>query len=421
MGKTFSPLYRASSTDSTQRILYAASFLILSFAAALSVANLDMEGRSRVIAYWVLIASAFLVAAPPNILFPSRKLPLIQLLNPPPRTLGVALFRPWLWLVFAWMLPGLVLAFYDPQAPGSFLYQKSVLFLACVLILAGAGISSFVVYIRLGRISQQWSEGTKGQFVYTFKKEVPGIIFLPNGLIPSFLATPGLYMLTLAALIPTLYFNAAGTFTLMWLPGALFFLASLFLFARTQPRFDQFFYPSNALLAELFSTGGTRSHERAPVTPESLYWIPWKWRPHAWEIIVQFDRRLPIGRFVFLGHILFWLLLLRDSSTPLVHAFLLTLILGTNLAIMVPTRKEFSPPQFQLSMLSPSNWTITRFFVNMRWLLPLGLSLFVSALLDDQFTYLHAAIWLIVGGLLSFITAYLATINHEIRYKKHYA
>ena len=421
MSNSYSPLFRASSANTIQQVLYAASFLALTYAAAMSVAGLDMADRSKVIGTWMLLAAAFLVSAPPNLLFPCRKLSLIQLLNPPPRILGSVLFRPWLILIFGWMLPGLVLCFYDPLMPGAFIFQKTALLLACLCILAGTGLTSFIVFMRLGRISQQWSEGKRGIFFQKLKKEVPGIIFLPNGLIPSFLATPGLYLLTLTALIPTLYLNAAGMYGLMLLPGSLYFLGSLFMFFKTQVQFDQSFYPSNALFSELFSTGGPRNEDRQPVTLESLYWIPWKWRSHAWSILVQFDRRLPLGRFVFLGHLVFWLMLLRDSTTALVHACLLILILGTNLAIMIPSRPEFSPPQFQLSMLPPSGWVITRFFVNMRWLLPLGLSLLISAWLDDQFTFVQAGGWFLIGGGASFVTALLSTINHEIRYKKRYA
>ena len=169
--------------------------------------------------------------------------------------------------------------------------------------------------------------------------------------------------------------------------------------------FDRAYYSTNAFYGEVLGGGPGGVAVREPVALETLYWVPTRWRPATWASLRQLDRMLPLGRFVLIGHVLFWALAFQNVSGPLIHSYLLLMVLAQNGACLLLSQRVAAPPAFQITMQAPLDWAITRFFVNLRWALPLALSLSLVALFDADLLWADVLLWtgldLLVAGLLA--------------------
>ena len=191
--------------------------------------------------------------------------------------------------------------------------------------------------------------------------------------------------------------------------------------ARRVATYDHDFYCTNALYTELLTAGGPRTTQREPVSSEAVYWAPRRYRPHVWASLVQLDRRLPLGRLFALGVIGLWVLFARDATAGVIAGYLLLGLGAKNAAVGVLTAEPLAPRAFDLAQQSPAGWTATRFFVNLRWTLPLALALAVVALFDASFALADVALWVGVDVGLALFTAWLFTYAAEVRYRRRFA
>ena len=169
-------------------------------------------------------------------------------------------------------------------------------------------------YTSIGASSQAWQEGRAGGWYHRIREVAPQIwLNVPLGLIPSVLASARVFAVGAGVTLATAALANAGLAGFGWVPPtALLVLAAVRLVHRV-PRWDQDFYQTNALYAEVLASGGPRTAEREPVPFASVYWAPAALRPHVWASLVQLDRRLPLGRLFALGVLVVWVMLLRDT------------------------------------------------------------------------------------------------------------
>lgn len=381
-----------------------------------------LDARVRGLRYWTLLATAVFAIAVPHVLLPDRDLPLLQRLNRPPRGLFSHQLKQWLPVVGLFVVPSLLLAFWDPEHFGMSLGTKAIHAATTVLILLGTACYSFVRYVNIGPQSQAWQEGTKGGWYRTFKENSPGGFAVPDGMVPALLATQRVFAIALLMQFATAYLRQSVDLLLAVVPGALLLAWSAVLLLRRLPHYDHTYYSTNAFYSEVFwSAGGVRVSAREAVPYQAVYWSPARYKPHVWAALRQLDRKLPLGRTMVVAHGLLWFLFYFDTSPRTATVYLLLLIMAKNATSYTLTRPAFAPLPFQLGRQSESGWIVTRFLVNLRWTLPLLLSLLVVAALDTSFPFAHALGWTALDAIVAFATALLFTYSTEYRYRRRLA
>jgi hypothetical protein len=207
----------------------------------------------------------------------------------------------------------------------------------------------------------------------------------------------------------------------MWLPGAALLSYAAVRLGRLRGVFDRHFYHTNAFYREVLGGDGLGALDREPVAYETLYWVPTRWRPAVWASLLQFDRRLPLGRYVALGHALVWVLVWQGAPWAAVTSVLLLLVAGQNAAAYVLTTPDAAPRAFQLTLRPVLHWTLVRFFVNLRWALPLALSLAVVAWASTRLALADVLAWTALDVAVALATAYGVTRAAEGAYRRRLA
>lgn len=402
--------------------IYVPLLLVLVYVCAVSVAGTDMESRIRALRYWSLLGMGVFAVSAPHVLLPDRQLRLMQRLNRSPQNLLRHQLRQWQPVVGLFILPTLVLAFWDPGNLAGNLPEKAANAIAIILLLLGTAAYSFMRYVRIGPLSQQWQEGTKGDWYRTVKENSPGGFAVPEGMVPAMLATQRVFAVGLLALVAAAWLGQSVDTLLALAPGGLLLAGVTWSLMRSAHRHDQAYYATNAFYGEVFrGAGGVRISSREAVPFRSVYWSPKRYKPHLWAALRQFDRKLPLGRLMVMAHGLLWFLFYIDASSYTVTAYLLLLITSKNAASFVITQPGFAPLPFHLARQSNRGWVITRFLVNLRWTLPLLMSLFIVALFDPSLSFANAFGWTALDIMVGLATAFLFTYRTEYRYRQRLA
>lgn len=381
-----------------------------------------MEARIRGLRYWSLLGMAVFAIAAPHVLLPDRELRLMQRLNRSPEKLLRHQLGQWKPVVWLFILPTLLLAFWDPGRFAENLDDKAIHFASTVLLLLGLSIYSFLSYVRIGPVSQSWQEGSRGDWYRTMKENSPGGFAVPEGMVPAMLATQKVFGLSIVTLVASAYLGQSVEPSLMLVPGMTLTLWTLYSMRSGARQHDHAYYATNAFYGEVFrSAGGLRTSAREALPFRSVYWCPRRFRSHLWALLNQFDRKLPLGRLMAVAHALLWVLFYIDATSVTVTAYLILLIATKNAASHVLTRPDLAPLPFHLGRQPVFGWVITRFFVNLRWTLPLLASLLIVALFDPALSYAHALGWALVDAAVGFATAILFTFRTEYRYRRRLA
>jgi len=400
----------ASSTGWTYLLLLA----VLCYTAALLGADVTLAMRGGHLRYWTILSAGALAAAVPHVLLPDARVPLLQMLNRPPAQLLTHQLGRWAPVVALFALPATLLAFYDPTGWTVDGVTKGVQLIEHLLIMVGTGVYSLMHHVRLGARSQAWQEGRAGQWYAAAVEQAGQGVSVPRGLVPALFATARVFSVGLAAVIAAAYLEPLAAGLAAWAPGAALCAGALVQTVRMKASYDRHFYHTNAFYSEVLGGGGVRARARSPAAYDAIYWAPHRWRPTVWASLRQLDRLLPLGRLVALGHLLLWILFLRDVSPAVIGAYLLLFIVAQNAACFVLIRPTVAPPAFQLTQRSPSHWMMARFFVNLRWTLPLVLSLGLVAVLDATFGVRDVLFWSTVDLALSLGVAALVTGAYEV-------
>jgi hypothetical protein len=378
-------------------------------------AEVTYELRTGLLRYWTILSAAALAMAVPHVLLPDARLPLLQLLNRAPTRLLVYQMGRWAPVIALFVVPAALLAFYDPGQWGRDAAAKGVQLIGHLLIILGTGVYSLMHYATLGARSQAWQEGQAGQWYATAVDTAGQGVSIPRGLVPALFATSRVFSVALVAVIAAAYLAPFSAGLAAWAPGAALCAVAALRVLRARPAYDRHFYQTNAFYSEVLGGGGVRARARSPITYDAIYWVPHRWRPAVWASLRQFDRALPLGRLVALGHLLLWLLFFQDVAAGIIAVYLFVFIVAQNAACYVLIRPSIAPPAFQSTYASPVHWMMVRFFVNLRWMLPLALSLALVAVLDAAFGGQDVLFWLVVDVALALGSAALVTGLHELK------
>lgn len=404
------------------RIAYGLLCLVAGYAAVLLADGAGPAERAALLRFWALFAVGVFAVAAPHVLLPDPDLDLLQLLNPSPSGLLRHGLRRWGPVVALLAFPCFLLALFDPGRFEAALPEKALHLAANLLLILGGGLYSFARYAAIGQVSQEWQEGKRGRLLHRLEEETPmQPLGIPDGLIPAVTATGGIFLVGALGMVAEAY-AARYAPGWVWGPGLLLLGWAVAKLLRLRPVYDRHFYATNAFYGEIFrSAGGVRAAQREPIPYEAVYWAPRRLKPHVWAILRQLDRRLPLGRLILLGHLLLWMLFLQKAGSAVIAAYLLLFSTLKNATVYLVATEDFAPAAFQVTQQSPVVWAATRFFVNLRWTLPLLLSLLVVAFLDAGFGYGAALAWTGLDLAIAFLSAALVTYLSEGRYRRRYA
>jgi len=413
---------RSLSTRRTSLLTYAPLLIAFGYVCVVAITGAEMEARIRGLRYWALLGMAVFAIAAPHVLLPDRDLRLMQRLNRPPEKLLRHQLEPWQPVTLLFMVPTLLLAYWDPGHFGDNLGAKSIHLVSTVLLLLGVSLYSFLCYTRIGPVSQSWQEGSRGDWYRTMKENSPGGFAVPEGMVPAMLATQKVFAFGIVTLVASAYLGQSIHSSLELLPGMALVAWTMYSMRSGARHHDRAYYATNAFYGEVFrSAGGTRTSAREALPFRSVYWSPRRFRPHLWALLNQFDRKLPLGRLMAVAHALLWVLFYIDASSATVTAYLILLVVTKNAASHVLTRPDLAPLPFHLGRQPILGWVVTRFFVNLRWTMPLLGSLLIVALFDPALSYAHAVGWTLVDTVVGLATAFLFTIRTEYRYRHRLA
>lgn len=397
---------------------------VVAYVAVLLAAGAEIATRVLFMRYWMIGAAAFFAMAPPHVLLPDPNVPLLQRLNRPPRGLLAYQLGRWMPIVVAFLLPGALLALYDPGAWGSDLALKSLRLAEGICLVLGAGLYSFERYATIGPRSQEWQEGTRGKRYRAMKEHASasGLFAVPDGMVPAMMATTRVFLVAIFVILVSAIIGGFVGHGWALVPAVLLLVWSGLKVRRRLPAYDRAFYATNAFYSEIFrSAGGVRVSDREPIPYDAVYWTPHRLRPAVWASLRQLDRQLPLGRFMLIGHVVLWILFFQGAALGAIGAYLLLFLTVKNAAIYLLVREELAPPAFQLTRQAPLGWIGTRFFVNLRWTLSVLLSLLLVAFFDSDFSALEALLWTGVDVLVALLLAAVITYGAEFQARKRFA
>ncbi len=416
--------FRSGSLSSRRSSLltYAPLLIAFGYVCVVAITGADMETRTRGLRYWSLLGMAVFAIAAPHVLLPDRNLRLMQRLNRSPEKLLRHQFEQWRPVVWLFIIPAVLVAFWDPGHFAQNLGDKSLHFASTALLLLGVSLYSFLCYVRIGPVSQSWQEGTRGDWYRTMKENSPGGFAVPEGMVPAMLATQKVFALGIVVLVASAYLGQSVHMLLEVLPGIVLVTSTLYSMKSNAGQHDHAYYATNAFYGEVFrSTGGMRTSAREALPFRSVYWCPKRYRSHLWALLNQFDRKLPLGRLMVVAHGLLWVLFYIDASSATVTAYLILLVVTKNAGSHVLTRPDLAPLPFHLGRQPILGWVFTRFFVNLRWTMPLLASLMIVALFEPALSYAHAFGWALIDTVVGFATAIFFTFRTEYRYRRRLA
>lgn len=393
------------------RALYLLLLLALGYISFVIADHADEETRKKLIAYCSLFAVAIFSTSLPNALVPDRFLAVNQLMNTAPRQLLAIQLRRWLPIVAGLLLPPLIVGFFDPGNWTGQITDKFAHTIASLLTISGMGLYSFMHYYKIGPRSQSWQEGTSGNtwdriVAYNPTLE-PG---LPRGLLPALFATSHVFIMGALTTIAALKIDELFGPLFMQAPAILLLAWTFWSNRKAQNVFDRYYYHTNAFYDEMFRRGSIRVSDREPVSYAAVYWVPSTWRAHTWASLVQLDRVFPVGRFMTIMLVVYWIVTLQNPPGTLISTiYLLIVIVAKNLTIYTLTQRRLAPDLIEATFQSKAGWSMTRFFVNLRWTAPLCVALCLVAWLSENFSYTEALGWTALDVALSFVFAWAIT------------
>lgn len=373
------------------------------------------ENRIRV--RYLLFAWSGLVAfILPYISFPDPSRRICQLGNLPPRALMKRyLYRHRLLVVIALVV--LLLTALPASGSGT-LPERLLLFVSGGLFLGGIYLYSAARYLNTGSESQQWQESERGRSV-SMKLAALAKYPVDPGSIPSlissaWIAIVGMMGVVAGALLSSLFGGLWGE--LVW--GGFFFLFGLQRCYRLVPEADRLFYQTNAFFGEFFGELKQGKAGPEPLKADQIWWIPTRWRVHGWAIMAQMNRVLPAGRFIAGGHLFLWILAYRDLEGGVLILFWMFFAILHQGLLLLTTDSSLVPVWWLRLLDSPAHWMATRFWVQVRWLLPLLAGLVVMKWLFARFGWMEIAqvglVYLASAALASIVTGWIHERQVEV-------
>ena len=333
-----------------------------------------IDERIVTLRYLLLILSAMIAFATPYLLFPDKNIALIQIGNLNNIQIGKYLLNKGVrisWPVFFLMAAVL---FLDLNNPVQDLWLKSISLLNGILFYSAITLFAASRYLKSGFDSQFWQESEKGR---SFRKQMADYFKYPidPGSVPSLINTVVVLILgSFIAIIASVIYHQAGTaweFVLMILTLA----GSYTYYQSFKSRVTINFYSTNAFFLEFFGSSikGEEFATRREVN--QLWWVPQRLKAHVWQFLVQLDRKIPAGRVIAAGHIFVWMIAYQRPDPTVMAYIWLLFALSHHLFVFMTFGADVSPGWLHRWLGSAKIWLLSRFWMQLRWVVPLLLSM----------------------------------------------
>lgn len=364
----------------------------------------SLEERVVTLRYLLLILTALIAFSTPYLLFPDRNTSLLQLGNMDEKFLTVYLIKRILKITWPVILLLAILLFADLNHPLDHLDVKGIVFLNSILFFTGLVIFSVTRYSGSGLDSQFWKESEKGkklrmQMADYFKYPID------PGSIPSLLNT--ILIVSIGSLLIVSGSNINQTVNIYseLLFMFVIFISALLYFRMKSGRMVINYYATNAFFLEFF--GSNMKGEDLTLRREvnQLWWVPTLLKAHVWQYLVQLDRKVPAGRVVAAGHLLVWFIAYQKPDPEFLSIVWLIFALLHHFFTFLTIGDEMSPGWLFRWIGSTNIWLLSRFWMQLRWLIPLlismNLQLFIFGTPDFQTQSVVLVLFIISSLLVS--------------------
>lgn len=351
--------------------------LMTTFLGLLWVGESSLDERMITTRYLLLILVAMIAFSTPYLLFPDRNSTLLQLGNVSSEQLMIYLMKRILYIIWPVYLLLAVMMIGDIQLFDQFLFTKTVNLFAAYLIISGLILISITRYVKSGLDSQFWKESERGRDI---RKKMADYFKYPidPGSIPSLLntiliTTLGFFIIVISAIIGQTT-SGFGVF----LFSAVFFASCLvYTYSNTELILKNF-YASNAFFLEFFGSNLKGEDLTSKHEVNHLWWVPTQLKVHVWQFLVQIDRKLPAGRVVFTGHLFIWFIAYQKPEPEFIGVVWTLFALLHHLFTVLTFQIEMAPGWLHRWLASKWVWLGSRFWMQLRWLVPLAVSMNVQ-------------------------------------------
>lgn len=361
------------------------------------------EENLQTVRYLLFAWVALLAWILPYISFPDPEIALWQLLNRPSSWFHTHLLSRHRYLIGGASLLLLATAM-DGESGWNVGWPTLRTVIYSLLFAFGIWFMAATDLIRIGARSQFWQESERGREIAL---RVAAIAKYPidSGSIPSLLSTIRLTLIGMGGVVAgawmSLTMGPAGELAVAM--GV--FAIGAFRYGRVRGEAAPTYYRTHAFFSEFFTPPKERNDGERELEPDQLWWVPGHLRIHAWGLLVQLDRTLPAGRVLLVGHLLIWLLAYSGADGGQLWVFWSGFAL-LHQAWQLPTGTEgLVPGWLRRSLATPWQWTQIRFWMQIRWLLPLLASAGVMQWLFARYP-VRALVWMAIFYLgASLLTA----------------
>lgn len=347
------------------------SIFILTFLfCVLWTGNAVLESRIVTIRYFLIVLSGLLAFIVPHIFFPDRHMPLYQLGNLSGKAISKLLVKKFTLYSFPVYIAFPLIMFADLQNPSANLSIKLIYTFVALLFYTGIGYLSLFRYVKSGEDSQFWKESEKGR---NMRRKIADYLKYPldPGAIPSLINTVWVTFVGIGAVTLAAYFGNVFDPLFEGAAALAVFGFGFLQMKRTGKKIDRYFYSTNAFFREFFGETLKGDEVTEQRTVEQLWWVPGSLKAHVWQFILQQERILPAGRLIAAGHgAMLFIAYQRPDETFITWLWILFAILH-HLLIALTFRADVSPPWLLRWMAGRKTWLAARFWIQVRWILPL--------------------------------------------------
>lgn len=370
----------------------------------------DLEERVVTNRYFLFSLIALTAFLTPYILFPDKNLSLIQLGNLSASSIRTYTLKKIFRLVWPVYLLIVLIFFGDLHTPLGFLMGKLILTIGSLSLFSGLLLISIIRYSGSGKSSQFWKESIKGERQEKFAEFVKYHQVDPSSL-PSLINTIFIFSVgSIAIVVGAVLQQQISIYTEMVF-SLLILVSGFYMLKKNTHSFDRNFYKSEAFFREFFgeTAGGETAVSKREV--EQLWWVPKRLKMHVWQFLLQIDRKIPAGRAVSAGHAAVWFIAYQRPDPQFLTIIWVLFALAHQLFTVMSIQQDMAPHWMLRWIDRLSVWTLSRFWMQLRWLLPLLLSMNVQYFLFGVPGYAEQSVILLIYILSALLMSIFGTVK----------
>lgn len=364
----------------------------------------SLEERIVTVRFFLFALSGFIAFSIPYLFFPDPNASLMQLGN----ISGQSLLKYLLEKAISFFSPVIVLIavmlFGDLQQPAENVPVKVLYFIMASMFTSGLLLFSVIRYLKSGIDSQFWKESEKGR---ELRKNMADYFKFPldPGSVPSLINTILIALIGMLTLVvSSILYGLTGPLGELS-TGLILFAIGAGTVISVSVELERYYYSSNAFFREFFGATLSGKEDIAERTTDQLWWVPENLKVHVWQFLLQIDRKIPAGRVVGAGHALLWFIAYQKPEEEFITSMWILFGVSHHLFTLMTLNNEMAPKWLLIWIGKGSKnlWLWSRFWLQIRWILPLLLSMNIQLFIFGTPGWIGQSIVLIVYMVSGFI------------------